>query len=153
MSVTDRMLSALTTVIRMNDKVEEMAGLMKEQQRRLDDLQGRVIRLETVLELALHRSSGTSGRRLETDGSLTDSLVSPTPKVRSALEGFPPEPPGSPARTNRSAACCQPGPKSTKPRTSCSPNLRLQPPFASQRPQLCGAAGGADAPDPAMPLS
>ena len=45
MSVTDRILSALTTVIRMNDKVEEMAGLMKEQQRRLDDLQGRVIRL------------------------------------------------------------------------------------------------------------
>jgi hypothetical protein len=26
MSVTDRILSALTTVIRMNDKVEEMAG-------------------------------------------------------------------------------------------------------------------------------
>jgi len=38
MSVTDRILTALTTVIRMNDKVEEMAGLMKEQQRRLDDL-------------------------------------------------------------------------------------------------------------------
>jgi hypothetical protein len=43
MSVTDRILSALTTVIRMNDKVEEMAGLMKEQQRRLDDLQGRLL--------------------------------------------------------------------------------------------------------------
>ena len=57
MSVTDRILSALTTVIRMNDKVEEMAGLMKEQQRRIDDLQGRVIRLETVVELALHRST------------------------------------------------------------------------------------------------
>ncbi|MFU8885344.1 MAG: hypothetical protein ACNA8O_07790 [Cyanobacteriota bacterium] len=41
MSVTDRILSALTTVIRMHDKVEAMAGLMKEQQRRLDDLQGR----------------------------------------------------------------------------------------------------------------
>ena len=70
MSVTDRMLSALTTVIRMNDKVEEMAVLMKEQQRRLDDLQGLVIRLETVLELALHRSSGTSGRLLEADGDV-----------------------------------------------------------------------------------
>ena len=46
MSVTDRILTALTTVIRMNDKVEEMAGLMKEQQRRLDQLNGRVIRLE-----------------------------------------------------------------------------------------------------------
>ena len=43
MSVTDRILSALTTVIRMNDKVEEMAGLEKEQQRRLNDLQGRLL--------------------------------------------------------------------------------------------------------------
>jgi len=57
MSVTDRILSALTTVIRMNDKVEEMAGLMKEQQRRIDDLNARMIRLETVLELALNRAS------------------------------------------------------------------------------------------------
>jgi len=54
MSVTDRILSALTTVIRMNDKVSEMAELMREQQRRIDDLNGRVIRLETVLELALN---------------------------------------------------------------------------------------------------
>jgi hypothetical protein len=31
MSFTYRILSALTTMIRMNNKVEEMAGLMKEQ--------------------------------------------------------------------------------------------------------------------------
>lgn len=30
---------------------------MKEQQRRIDDLNARMIRLETVLELALNRSS------------------------------------------------------------------------------------------------
>jgi len=36
--------------------VEEMAGLMKEQQHRIDDLNGRLIRLETVLEIALNRS-------------------------------------------------------------------------------------------------
>jgi hypothetical protein len=35
MSVTDPIVSALTTVIRMNVKVVEMAGLMKEPQRRL----------------------------------------------------------------------------------------------------------------------
>lgn len=57
MSVTDRILSALTTVIRMNDKVEEMAGLMKEQQHRIDDLNGRLIRLETKFEIALNRFS------------------------------------------------------------------------------------------------
>ncbi len=56
MSVTDRILTALTAVIRMNDKVQDMAGLMKEQQRRIDELNGRVIRLETVLELALNHS-------------------------------------------------------------------------------------------------
>ena len=65
MSVTDRILTALTTVIRMNDKVEEMAGLMKEQQRRLDALTGRVIRLETVLELALSRIPGAGARLLD----------------------------------------------------------------------------------------
>ena len=57
MSMTERILSALTTVIRMNDKVEEMAALMKEQQRRIDDLNGRLIRLETVLEIALNRAA------------------------------------------------------------------------------------------------
>jgi hypothetical protein len=69
MSVPDRILSALTTVIRMNDKVEAMAGLMKEQQRRIDDLHGRVIRLETVLELALNRPAGSSPRLLDGEGS------------------------------------------------------------------------------------
>jgi hypothetical protein len=61
----DRLLSALTTVIWMNDKVEEMAGLMREQQRRIVDLQARVIRLETVLELALNRPPLTGCRWLE----------------------------------------------------------------------------------------
>ena len=61
MSVTDRILSALTTVIRMNDKVEEMAALMRQQQQRIDDLNGRVIRLETVLELALSQNRATTG--------------------------------------------------------------------------------------------
>ena len=48
---------ALTTVILMNNKVEEMAGLMKEQQHRIDDLNGWLIRLETMFEIALNRSS------------------------------------------------------------------------------------------------
>jgi galactokinase len=65
MSVTDRILSALTTVIRMNDKVEAMAGLMKEQQRRLDDLNARVIRLETMLEIALSRPPAFGTRLLD----------------------------------------------------------------------------------------
>jgi len=74
MSVTDRILSALTTVIRMNDKVEDMANLMKEQQRRIDDLNGRMIRLETVLEIALNRSPVQTTRltALDSDGSTSE---------------------------------------------------------------------------------
>jgi hypothetical protein len=53
----------------MNDKVEEIAGLMKEQQSRLYDHDGRVIRLETVLELALNRSSGAVAQFPDPDGS------------------------------------------------------------------------------------
>jgi len=49
MSVTDQIITALTTVIRMNAKVDDMAGQKKDQQRRLDDLDGRVIHTETVL--------------------------------------------------------------------------------------------------------
>lgn len=67
MSVTDRILSALTTVIRMNDKVEAMAGLMKEQQRRIDDLNTRMVRLETVLEIALNRPALPMQRLADSD--------------------------------------------------------------------------------------
>ena len=49
--------SALTTVILINHRVEEMASLMKEQQHRIDDLNGRLIRLETMFEIALNLSS------------------------------------------------------------------------------------------------
>ena len=49
----------------MNDKVEEMAGLMKGQQRRIDGPNGRVIRLTTVLELALNRAPGLGHQLVE----------------------------------------------------------------------------------------
>jgi galactokinase len=75
MSGTDRILSALTTVIRINDKVEAIAGLMKEPQRRLDDLHGRVIRLETMLEIALSRPPAFGTRLL--DGGPVDAGSQP----------------------------------------------------------------------------
>jgi hypothetical protein len=53
MGITDKMWNALTTVIRMNDKVERMAGVIKDQQGRIENLTERVIRLETALEIAL----------------------------------------------------------------------------------------------------
>lgn len=53
MGVADKMWDAITTVIKMNDKVERMAGVMKSQQAKIENLTERVIRLETMLEIAL----------------------------------------------------------------------------------------------------
>lgn len=57
MGVTDKMWDAITTVIKMNDKVERMAGTMKAQQEKIEKLTERVIRLEALLELALAQQS------------------------------------------------------------------------------------------------
>lgn len=53
MSITDKMWDAITTVIKMNDKVERLAGTVKTQQDKIENLTERVIRLETALEIAL----------------------------------------------------------------------------------------------------
>jgi hypothetical protein len=58
MSVTDRMWDAITTVIRMNDKVERVAATMVTQQQKIESLTERVIRLETALEIVLSRGGG-----------------------------------------------------------------------------------------------
>jgi hypothetical protein len=55
MGITDKMWDAITTVIKMNDRVERMAGTMKSQQEKIERLTERVIRLETALEIALSR--------------------------------------------------------------------------------------------------
>lgn len=53
MGVTDKMWEALTTVIKMNDKVERLAETVKSQQAKIERLTERVVRLETALEIAL----------------------------------------------------------------------------------------------------
>jgi cell division protein FtsB len=51
MGVTDRVWGALTAMIKLEDKVNRQAEAMKAQQRKIEDLTGRVIRLEAQLEL------------------------------------------------------------------------------------------------------
>jgi hypothetical protein len=51
MGVTERVWAALTSIIKLEDKVDRQAEAMKAQQHRIEDLTGRVIRLETQLEL------------------------------------------------------------------------------------------------------
>jgi len=57
--VGDKLWDALTTVIKMNDRIVSQSEQMKAMQAKIEDLTGRVIRLETALEIAL----ATQGRR------------------------------------------------------------------------------------------
>ena len=67
MAITDKLWDALTTVIKMNDKVEGLAGTAKSQQEKIENLTARVIRLETALEIALSRpvTTRTDAAQLE----------------------------------------------------------------------------------------
>lgn len=51
MGVTDKVWGALTSMIKLEDKVNRQAEAMKAQQQRIEDLTARVIRLEAQLEL------------------------------------------------------------------------------------------------------
>ena len=53
MGVADKMWDGISRVIRMDAKVEELAATVKDQQIRIEDLTGRIIRLETALDIAL----------------------------------------------------------------------------------------------------
>jgi hypothetical protein len=51
MGVTDKVWGALTSMIKLEDKVNRQVEAMKAQQQKIEDLTGRVIRLEAQLEL------------------------------------------------------------------------------------------------------
>ncbi|MES2771565.1 MAG: hypothetical protein V4623_06225 [Pseudomonadota bacterium] len=56
MGVSEKLWDAITTVIKMNDKVERMAASMVTQQQKIENLSERIVRLETALEIAMSRS-------------------------------------------------------------------------------------------------
>lgn len=51
MGVTEKVWGALSSMIKLEDKVNRQAEAMKAQQQKIEDLTGRVIRLEAQLEL------------------------------------------------------------------------------------------------------
>lgn len=57
MGVAVKMWDSITTVIKMNDKVERMASTIVTQQQKIESLTERVIRLETILEIGLSQGS------------------------------------------------------------------------------------------------
>jgi hypothetical protein len=59
MGVTDKVWDALTTVIKMNDKVVALAGTVKDQQAKIESLTERIVRLEATLELMIRTGGDT----------------------------------------------------------------------------------------------
>ncbi len=59
MGVTHKVWDALTTVIKMNDKVVSLAGTVKDQQVKIEGLTERAIRLEATLELMMRAGGDT----------------------------------------------------------------------------------------------
>ena len=57
MGVTDKIWGALTSIIKLEDKVNRQSDAMKTQQTKIEDLTGRVIRLETQLDMLVHATS------------------------------------------------------------------------------------------------
>ena len=51
MGVTERVWSAMTSMIKLEDKMTRQADALKTQQVKIEDLTARVIRLETQLEM------------------------------------------------------------------------------------------------------
>lgn len=57
MGVTERIWAALTSIIKLEDKVNRQSEAMKSQQTKIEDLTGRVIRLETQLEMLMQAAT------------------------------------------------------------------------------------------------
>ena len=57
MGVTEKIWGALTSMIKLEDKVYRQSEAMKAQQAKIEDLTGRVIRLETRLDMLMQAAS------------------------------------------------------------------------------------------------
>ena len=60
MGVTERIWGALTSMIKLEEKITRQSEAIRNQQIKIEDLTGRVIRLETALALGSVQSSGSS---------------------------------------------------------------------------------------------
>ena len=57
MGVTDKIWGALTSIVKLEDKVNRQSDAMKTQQTKIEDLTGRVIRLEAQLDMLMQAAS------------------------------------------------------------------------------------------------
>lgn len=61
MGLTERVWDAFANTLKLSDKVDQLNAALAKQQNRIEDLNARVIRLETALEFA---RQGKSQRRM-----------------------------------------------------------------------------------------
>ena len=64
MGVTERIWAALTSMIKLEDKVTRQSDAIKTQQMKIENLTERVIRLETALEIGLAQAARAHVKRL-----------------------------------------------------------------------------------------
>jgi len=57
MGVTEKIWGAFTSMIKLEDKVNRQSEAMKSQQAKIEDLTGRVIRLETRLDMLMQAAT------------------------------------------------------------------------------------------------
>ena len=57
MGVTDKIWGALTSIIKLEDKVNRQSDAMKTQQTKIENLTARVIRLEMQLDMLMQAAS------------------------------------------------------------------------------------------------
>lgn len=63
MGVTERVWNALTSIIKLEDKVIRQNEAVKNQQIKIENLTERVIKLETTLEFLMHASNTKNQKR------------------------------------------------------------------------------------------
>lgn len=64
MGVTERIWAALTSMIKLEDKVTRQSEALKAQQSKIENLTERIIRLETALEIGLATQAPRNTKRL-----------------------------------------------------------------------------------------
>ena len=64
MGVTERIWAALTSMIKLEDKVTRQSEALKAQQSKIENLTERIIRLETALEIGLATQASRNTKRL-----------------------------------------------------------------------------------------
>ena len=69
MAALERIIDGVKEVLRMSDEVKRLADAMKELSAEVRDMDRRLVRIETMAEIAKAQSGDRTGKRLPRSGS------------------------------------------------------------------------------------